>query len=236
MVAAERSFLEERIFTAGLIDDPYPVYHRLRAEAPVHFDRFTGELILTRYADVVAALKHPLLSSGRVAEDSISMPGPFRWAMRPVVRMLRQQMLFSDPPDHTRLRGLANRAFTPRVVGAMRDRIQEVADELLDALDGPGPVDLIAGYAAWLPVIVIAEMLGADLRQRGRIKLWSDDLALFIGGSTLPRWKVLLHGARGMLCLRRYFRHQVRRRPGRPPHAHRHPPRAARRAPAPRRP
>ncbi|HEU4753957.1 MAG TPA: cytochrome P450, partial [Armatimonadota bacterium] len=202
--------------TPELIRDPYPMYRRLQAEAPVYLDPYSGELLVTRYPDVVAALKHPALSSRRVAEQGLPMPAPLLWAMRPVTRMLSRQMLFSDPPDHTRLRSLATRAFTPRVVEAMRARIQEIAERLLDAMEGRGPVDLIGGYAAWLPVMVIAEMLGAELTNRERIRLWSDDLALFIGGSTQPLPVVLLRGARGVFFLRRYFRKIVRRRRGRP--------------------
>jgi cytochrome P450 len=205
---------QERIFTDSLIEDPYPTYRRLRAESRVHWDRYTGELLLTRYADAVAALRHPALSSARVAQESIPIPGMFQRLVRPVTRMLSRQMLFSDPPDHTRRRGLASRAFTPRVIEGMRGRIEEIAGELLDRLPRRPPVDLIAGYAAWLPVIVIAEMLGADLRRRDRIKLWSDDLALFIGGSTLPPPVIVLRAARGVWGLRGTFRKLVHRRRG----------------------
>lgn len=213
---AERETISERIFTAKLIENPYPVYRRLQTESPVYLDPFSGELLITRYADVVAALKHPALSSRRVAEEGLPIPAHVEWLMRPITRMLSRQMLFSDPPDHTRLRSLANRAFTPRVVEGMRTRIQRIADELLDAVAGSAEIDLIEAYAAWLPVIVIAEMLGVRLRNRERIKLWSDDLALFIGGSTQPRWKVLLRGARGVFFLRHYFRKLVHRRRGEP--------------------
>src|SRR4051812_28371397 len=100
----------ERIFTAQLFHDPYPTYRRLRDESPVHLDPFTGELLLTRYADVVAALKHPHLSSRRVAEEALPLPRFLQALARPMTRMLARQMLFSDPPDHTRLRGLVSRA------------------------------------------------------------------------------------------------------------------------------
>jgi cytochrome P450 len=203
---------DQRLFTTGLIDDPYPTYHRLRAAAPVYLDPDSGELLVTRYADVAAALKHPLLSNRRVAETGLPLPGYLQWAMRPVTRILSRGMLFSDPPDHTRLRSLANRAFTPRVVEGMRSRIQQIADDLLDAVAGHRPVDLIESYAAWLPVIVIAEMLGADVRDRDRFRLWSDDAVSFVGGSTHPDGVVLLRAARGMFSLRRYFGKLVRRR------------------------
>src|SRR3954451_4093993 len=106
----------DRIFTPQQIEDPYPTYRRLRSESPFYLDPFTRELLITRYADVVAALKHPHVSSARVVESGIPMPRFLQPFMRPVLGLLSRQMLFSDPPDHTRLRGLATRAFTPRVV------------------------------------------------------------------------------------------------------------------------
>ena len=205
---------EERLFTKQLLLDPYPVYRRLQDEAPIYLDPFSRELLITRYGDVAAALKHPALSSARVAKDGLPMPRFVRPLMRPVTRLLSQGMLFSDPPDHTRLRGLVTRAFTPRVVEGMRARIRQVSDELLDALDPSRPVELIEQYAAWLPVIVIAEMLGAPLQHREQFKLWSDDLVLFVGGSTLPRPVVLYRGARGVFGLRRYLAKLVREHRG----------------------
>jgi hypothetical protein len=132
--------------------------------------------------------------------------------MRPVSDMLGRQMLFSDPPDHTRLRSLAARAFTPRVVQRMRERIEQIALELLDAKRGAPVVDLVHDYAVWLPLLVIAEMLGVPTKDRARFKVWSDDLALFIGGSTRPLPVVLARAARGVFHLQRYFRALIRAR------------------------
>lgn len=206
------AFADEPIFTNRLFDNPYPAYHRLRAEAPVHLDRFSGELLLTRYPDVVAALRSPGMSSRQVADAGLPIPEAVRWTIRPVLDSLARQMLFSDPPDHTRLRGLANKAFTPRVVEGMRARIREIADELIDRMDRRVEVDLVRDFAAIFPVTVIAEMLGVHVRDRARFKVWSDDLALFIGGTTLPLPLVMVRAARGMLGLRRYFAKLVRER------------------------
>jgi cytochrome P450 len=204
--------LKERLFTKRLLQDPYPVYRHLQTHAPVHYDRHSGELLLTRYRDVVTALKHPRLSSRRVAETGIPVPNFFLWAMRPVSGLLSRQMLFSDPPDHTRLRRLANRAFAPRVVQALRPSVERIANELLDALGAAPEVDVVRGFAVWLPLLVIAELLGVPTQRRAAFKVWSDDLALFIGGSTKPLPVVLSRGARGVLQLRRFFRHLVRQR------------------------
>lgn len=204
-------------FSRELLQDPYPHYHRLRERAPVYLDRDSGELVLTRYRDVVAALKDPRLSSRRVADKGIPVPDVLLWLMRPVSGMLGRQMLFSDPPDHTRLRSLAARAFTPRVVQRMRERIETIAAELLDAVHDVPVVDVVRDYAVWLPLLVIAEMLGVPTRDRARFKVWSDDLALFIGGSTRPLPVVLTRAARGVFHLQRYFRTLIRARRGSAP-------------------
>jgi len=201
-----------RFFTRELLQDPYPHYERLRRETPVYLDRESGELVLTRYQDVVGALKDPRLSSRRVADRGIPVPDIFLALMRPVSGMLGRQMLFSDPPDHTRLRSLVARAFTPRMVQRMRERIEQIACELLDAKDGAPVVDLVHDYAVWLPLLVIAEMLGVPTKDRARFKVWSDDLALFIGGSTRPLHVVLARAGRGVFHLQRYFRALIRAR------------------------
>ncbi len=202
----------EPFFTSRLFDDPYPHYRRLRQEAPVYYDRASGEVVLTRYADVVTALRHPRLSSRRVAEAGLPLPPPLLWLMRPVSRVLSQQMLFSDPPDHTRLRSLANKGFTPRVVETMRPRVEALAEELLDGVRDRPMLDVVNDYAVWLPILVIAEMLGVPAADRRRFKTWSDDLALFIGGTTLPLPVVLARAARGVTQFRRYFRALIRKR------------------------
>ena len=91
-------------------------------------------------------------------------------------------MLFSDPPTHTRLRGLANKAFTPRVVEAMRPRIQAVVDGLLDAVQADGRMDAIRDLAYPLPVVVICELLGLPPAERDQFKRWSDDITAFAAG------------------------------------------------------
>lgn len=202
----------EPVFTARLLENPYPTYQQLRTEVPVYADMATGEVLVTRYRDVLTVLKHPQVSSRGLVDSGIPIPKPLLRLMRPVRSLLARQMLFSDPPDHTRLRSLANRAFTPRVVQTMRGRIQEIADGLLDRAEGGGTIDLIQDFAVWLPLLVVAEMLGVPTKDRARFKTWSDDLALFIGGSTLPIHLVMLRAGRGVFGLRRYFTRLVRRR------------------------
>jgi len=148
--------------------NPYPFYARLRAEAPVVRARVpiagTGWLV-TRYDDVFTALR-----DGRFANDwSPRMP----WFLRRLARPITRHMLVRDAPDHTRLRTLVNKAFTPRLIERLRGRIENLCDELLDAGAAAGRMDLVRGYALPLPITVIAELLGIPAEDRLRFHAWS---------------------------------------------------------------
>ena len=135
--------------------DPYAVYDTLRERAPVHHDTVFGRWLLTRHDDVEALLRDRELSvDPRKASD-----GTFDQMVLNLLGDREPSMLFLDAPDHTRLRGLVSKAFTPRSVEKMAPRIQEIVDELLDAIAGRDGFDLIAEFAGPLPTIVIAEML-----------------------------------------------------------------------------
>ena len=142
--------------------------------------------ILTRYSDVSAALRYDRLSAERITALTGLIGESGGESARQFERTFLKMMLFSDPPDHTRLRSLANKAFTPRVVGQIRSHIQGIVKGLLDGVqpDGdrePGKIDVITDLAYPLPAIVIAEMLGAEPKARDQFKKWSDDLAAFLG-------------------------------------------------------
>lgn len=170
--------------------DPYPFYARLRSRAPVHWDTsaFTeGGWVLTRHADVMAALRDP-----RVTAERLGIPKTYDWlpeayqrAAQQVFRAMPHQLLFLDPPDHTRLRGLVSKAFTPRLVEAMRPRIVRLANELLDAVQDARAMDVISELAYPLPAIVIAEMLGVPPEDRDRFIRWSSAFGGFLDGSSL---------------------------------------------------
>ena len=151
------------------VADPYPMYHRLRTDDPVHHSAL-GFWVLTRYDDVVAALRDP-----RLAKEAIASFVAARFGA-PVPAM-GLSMLDRDPPDHTRLRGLVSKAFTPRVVEGLRPRIQQIVDGLLDGVTARGSLDLIEEFAYPIPVIVICEMLGVPVEDHERFKGWSLDIA-----------------------------------------------------------
>src|SRR5262245_47547881 len=152
------------------VADPYPTYHRLRREDPVHHSPL-GFWVLTRYEDVVSVLRDPNFAKeaiGKFVAQRLGVEASSGFGI---------SMLDRDPPDHTRLRGLVSKAFTPRVVEGLRPRIQAIVDELLDRAEGQGGMDLIEEFAYPIPVIVICEMLGVPVEDHERFRVWSLDLA-----------------------------------------------------------
>ncbi len=161
-----------------VLADPYPLYHRLRREAPVLWDPFLHVWVVTRYRDVVRVLNE--FSANRTpTPDHLAAMGLA--ALSPIAAVMVQQMLFLDAPAHGRIRSLAAQAFTPRRVEALRAHIQEIADRLIDAVLPTGRIDLIADFAEPLPCIVTAEMLGVPTEHHSRLKDWSQDFAEMLG-------------------------------------------------------
>ena len=150
--------------------DPYPVLERLRRLDPVHHDTVLNRYVLTRHHDVEELLFDRSLS----VDPRKAAPGTFEAMFVFADRDRQPSMLFSDPPYHARLRGLVSKAFTARSVEQQRPRIQEIVDELLDAMDAACEIDLIESFAGPLPTILIAEMLGVDPADRADFKRWSD--------------------------------------------------------------
>ena len=161
--------------------NPYIGYRRLREADPVHWSEAQGGWILTRHADILGVLRDPSYSSDP-RKGGMRVQQTDDASMRPMIEMaLGRIMLFSDPPDHTRLRGLVSKAFTPRRVEELRPRIQQIFDELLDQAMAKGStIDVIEDLAYPLPVIVIAEMMGAPPEDREQFKQWSRPLAKMI--------------------------------------------------------
>jgi cytochrome P450 len=159
--------------------DPYPTYHRLRAEDPVHQSPL-GFWVLTRYDDVAAVLRDP-----RCVKEPLAalVAARFGVAVPPGVGL---SMLDRDPPDHTRLRSLVSKAFTPRVVDGLRPRVQQIVDRLISRAEAAGSMDLIEEFAYPIPVNVICEMLGVPVEDHDQFKGWSLDIARGLDSILLP--------------------------------------------------
>ncbi|MGH8930518.1 MAG: cytochrome P450 [Egibacteraceae bacterium] len=156
-------------------EDPYALYARMRRENPVYRSS-QGIWYLTRYADVDAALNHPRLSndSERARRWQERYLGGEGRELSRIAQRLNGSMVGTDPPDHTRLRKLVNKAFTSRRVQVLTPRIGVIVRELLDAAVEMGPrFDLIAQLAYPLPITVICELLGVPASDRGLIRQWT---------------------------------------------------------------
>ncbi len=168
-------------FDPAWVEDPYAVYAELRRSNPVHRSPL-GFWVFTRHRDCLALLRDRRSSSdGRNVDAdtfreirAVDLP-----ALDGTDAVLAEMapFLFRDPPDHTRLRGLVQKAFTPRVVEGLRPRVEQICDELLDVAMARGEADLVADYAYALPVQIIVEMLGVPAEDHAQFRQWSDALA-----------------------------------------------------------
>ena len=183
--------------------NPYPSYARLRAEAPVFRTKLSFWLppvwLVFRYDDVLLVLKDERFSKDIAAK----LPLVSR-TMRPIYRNLLNQ----DPPDHTRLRTLVSKSFTPRVVEGLRHRVQRVCDDLLDAAATTGRIDLVRGFAFPLPLTIVSELLGIPPEDRRRIGSWPTALGAATSGAPQDMLRVLPY----TWLLVRYFRKLVAQR------------------------
>jgi cytochrome P450 len=161
-----------------VLANPYPLYRRLREEAPVHWDPYLHTWVVTRYEDVVTVL-HRFSANRTPTPEQLEAIG--MGELGPIAQMMTRQMLFMDAPAHTRLRSLASMAFTPARVEALRNHIRDILDRLLTPLLRRGQMDVIKDLAAPLPAIVTAEMLGVPTSDCDQLKLWSADFAEVLG-------------------------------------------------------
>ena len=158
-------------FAPGFTDDPYPQYATMRERAPV-YQHPLGFWLLTAYDGVSWLLRAPGLS---VEDDNVAADSLLRQLREEVYgdgapRASALSMLDRDPPDHTRLRKLVSKAFTPRAIQALRPRITDLVDGMLDDMAAQGRVDLVDALAFPLPFRVIAEMLGTPPADHERIR------------------------------------------------------------------
>ena len=155
-------------YAYAIHEDPYPLYERLRHEAPVYRSESMGFWALSRHADVLNAFKDHATFSNR---EGVSLDPKSR---TPEAARIGMSFLGMDPPHHTRMRGLVSRGFTPRRVAALEPRIREMTIGYLDPLVGSGGFDLIDDFAGRLPMDVISELLGVPSADRGPLREWAD--------------------------------------------------------------
>jgi cytochrome P450 len=163
-------------FNPAFKANPFPYYARLRADEPIsrHVQSDgRGYWLVTRYDDVLAVLRDPRFIKNWRAQltpdERAELP-----PLPPAFAIFIANMLDQDPPNHTRLRALVSKAFTPRLIENLRPRIQQLADGLLDTASTRGEMDLIDDYAFPIPITVIAELLGVPTEDREKFRTWSN--------------------------------------------------------------
>jgi cytochrome P450 len=207
------------------MEDPYPFYERVRQKGPVPYDRASEEYWVLRHADALM-----VLADRRFGKAALRASGPaasmqkLPWISRSILRLrgvtqqtiapITNTMLSRDPPDHTRLRSLVQRAFTPRIVERLRPRIEQVANHLIDHMGANHQADFVAEFAFPLPATVIAELLGVPAQDRNRFRHWSQQLILGLDMTQPPRVRAAAGVAIAQLL--NYFRKLVAARRGRP--------------------
>lgn len=200
--------------SSEFLANPYPVFDQLRSSDPIFWSEENSYWILTRYADIASLIQNEHLSSNRIGAHAGRMSQEAREYFRPFFTAVSSWMLMIDPPDHTRLRGLVNKAFTPRVVENMRGLVQDLANNMLATVKDQGRMDVMTDLANQLPATVIAELLGLPGTEHQQFKTWSDDIAEALSGidsgATRDELQALyILAQKSSLALSDYFRERL---------------------------
>jgi cytochrome P450 len=176
---------DSALLTHHYLTDPYSFYSELRSKAPVYFSERLNGWIVTRYADVTSGLLDKRLISGRRVESfSSHFDRADQDRMAALRRHLEKWIGNMDPPDHTRLRALVNKAFTPRMVQELQGSIESIAKRLLDVAQARGEMEFVREFAYPLPATVIATMLGIPPKDQERFIVWADHVTAYTGSGT----------------------------------------------------
>jgi len=162
--------------------DPYPLFNRLRERDPVHFSAHMNGWVLTRHADALAYLRDHRFSRSAYLDAMERQFGDSA-----VIGAQRRELAFTDPPAHTKLRGLIGKAFTPQRIEAMRPHIRRIVEARLDELAGAGAMDIIADFAYPLPAMVIIEMLGVPAADAPGLREWVEGIVMARGVIRTPQ-------------------------------------------------
>ncbi len=194
--------------------NPYPVYKRYRDEHPIHRSEI-GIWTLTRYTDILSVLRDERFSSDpRNTTVFDELVTPEERASDPIQNFADRILLFTDPPNHTRMRTLVNKAFTPRTVEGLRPHIGEIVRDLIDQAADGGEMDVIRDFAYPLPALVICELMGVPVEDRDKFKGWSGDIAPILDPITPPSTMNVALATLGQFAV--YFSQLIEERRERP--------------------
>ncbi|MER3460876.1 MAG: cytochrome P450 [candidate division GAL15 bacterium] len=208
--------VQDDLLAPEVLRDPYTYFARLRQEAPVHWNDRWGGWLVTRYEDVVRAFRDPeRLSSDRMAHFQRELTPHDRERLHVLIQYFSRWLVFTDPPYHTRVRMLVNKAFTPTSVERLRPRVRQIVHDLLAAAARRRHMEFVREFAFHLPVIVISEYLGVPPEDREAVKEWSDETSriFFIRADDPDRRE---RSQAGLIRLLEYFEpliHDRRRNP-----------------------
>jgi hypothetical protein len=178
-LTADPSLSLYQLLDPEILANPYPLFKKLRETDPVHWDSFLHAWVVTRYEDVVNVMLR--CSADRTPKpEQLEAMGMIA-ELKPIAQVMVKQMLFMDAPAHTRLRTLCAVAFTPARVAALKQHIQDIADQLIDRVIDSGRMDVITDFANPLPAIVTAELFGVPVEDHQKLKDWSTDFAEMLG-------------------------------------------------------
>jgi cytochrome P450 len=167
---------QDDLLAPAVLRDPYAYFAHLRDTAPVYWNERWGGWLVLRYDDVVRVLRdHDTFSSDRMASLMKELNAAEQERFAVLIRYFSKWLVFADPPYHTRVRLLINKAFTPTSVEKLRPRARQIVDDLLRQMPPSGAMEFIRDFAFHLPVIVISEYLGVPVEDREQVKEWSDE-------------------------------------------------------------
>lgn len=185
--------------------NPYPHYQRLREEMPICWNGRTW--LVSRYADIVALLNDSRMSSARVEQTFAVLPQPVQQELTPLRTVLGSRMLLSDPPKHTRLKGIVGKAFSPRMIEGRRERIEAICHQFIDRVSASGEMEVMDDLATQLPGWAITDILGVPHADQPKFTRWARDQVLIYdrAGMTQDRTAIMRQGQRSMLEMKAYL-------------------------------
>ena len=167
-----------RLLRPGAIANPYPLYTKIREYEPVHWDPFLNSWVVTSYAECLSALQK-FKAERTPSQDRLESMGLA--VLQPWAKQMLQQLLFLDPPSHTRIRRMCSSAFTPQRMEVMRGRLTQAAHELIDRVATKGSMDLVADFARPFPGLVLATLIGLPEKDAEQLLHWASDISELLG-------------------------------------------------------